>query len=150
MQPTKKCAFCGATARYQKIDHEEMVGAVKVVVPVMAYGCETCGEDDLTLNQLASLQQQAVQTALLDLPRIDGPTFRCARKAIGVTQAALARFMDVSPETVSRWESGATPVSRSAQLMLLSAVMLVREGRSLAPPDEPEGPLVSELFRRSA
>lgn len=146
MQPTKKCVFCGAVARYQRIEHVEVIGTAKVAMPsVMAYRCDSCGEVDLSLGQLTHLQLQAALTALVDLPKIDGKTFRAVRKSLGLTQSALADFMDAAPETVSRWESG-SEVSRSAQLMLLSAVMLVQKGRPVvapAAPAEPSEPLVS-------
>ncbi len=135
----------------KNITHEELIGTVRVQMPsVMTYHCDACGEDDLSLDQLVKLQQQAAITALKDMPKIDGKTFRGIRKVLGVTQAQLAAFLGVASETVSRWESGTLEVSRPAQVGLLSASMLVQEGCSLAVPDAPTGPLVSPPHTRCA
>lgn len=151
MHPSKKCEYCGATASLKQITHEEVIGTVRVQMPsVMTYHCDACGEDDLSLDQLVKLQQQAAITALKDMPKIDGKTFRGIRKVLGVTQAQLAAFLGVASETVSRWESGTLEVSRPAQVGLLSASMLVQEGCSLAVPDAPTGPLVSPPHTRCA
>jgi len=54
-----------------------------------------------------------------DAPNVDGGALKFARKAMGLTQDSLARALEVKPETISRWETGAAPVSRSTQLAVL-------------------------------
>ena len=46
--------------------------------------------------------------------------FKEMRTAKGYSQAALAREFDVNIMTVWRWENGAIPVPRLAELALLS------------------------------
>ena len=51
-------------------------------------------------------------------PRIDGATIREARKARGWSQAQLADVLDVTADTVGRWERDQLRPSRRAALAL--------------------------------
>lgn len=58
---------------------------------------------------------QTVRTTLADL--------RAARRAAHLTQAELARRFGCAPATISRWESGALPLS-DANLERLAALVV--------------------------
>jgi transcriptional regulator with XRE-family HTH domain len=59
-----------------------------------------------------------------------GETFRFMRKSLGMRAADLAELLDVTPETISRWETGKLDVARSAWATLADVVVEQAEGRS--------------------
>lgn len=60
-----------------------------------------------------------------------GEQIRAAREAKGMTQPELAEAVGAARETVSRWETGAMPISRRS-LMALQAVLGMVPAKSKA------------------
>ena len=52
--------------------------------------------------------------------RVHGDTLRYARKSLGLHQTDPARFLEVGPERISRWESGGAMATRSHQLAIVA------------------------------
>jgi DNA-binding transcriptional regulator YiaG len=50
---------------------------------------------------------------------------RYARKAAGLTQVELAGILEVTAETISRWENGAEPFKRNVSLALAKILELI-------------------------
>jgi DNA-binding transcriptional regulator YiaG len=71
---------------------------------------------DLTLAELAGYERRAAKTVLLDVPAVEGDVLKFARKALGLKQVELAAILDVTAETISRWETGADSFKRPVQL----------------------------------
>ena len=74
--------------------------------------------------------ERAVDVAIAQEGPARGDTFRRLRKALGMPAAELAELLAVRAETVSRWETGATPVDRAAWSTLAAMVLEQRDGRS--------------------
>ena len=60
-----------------------------------------------------------------------GAIVRFARKAMGLKQVVLAALLDVTASTVSKWETGTDPVSKTTQLAVLALVDLSIGGADL-------------------
>ena len=88
---------------------------------------------------MAEYERRAAVVVLSEVAEVGGAEIRFARKALGLTQARLAALLEVAPETVSRWETGAETMSRVSRLALLA---VVRDPRGLArlEKDEPARP----------
>jgi DNA-binding transcriptional regulator YiaG len=84
--------------------------------------CSSCREYDLTARQLVHLERRAAAVALREGPqeKIDGDVIKYARKALGLRQAELAKLLDSTPETISRWENGERDTPRTSQLALVA------------------------------
>jgi DNA-binding transcriptional regulator YiaG len=139
----RTCVECGGELRRKMYKHETKVGRYTVVdsggfMPV----CESCGAPDLTLEVLAKIERRAAKVALLDLPAIEGEVLRFARKALGLRQQDLAAILDRTPETISRWESGAEPISKTIQLAVAQVIDVVEQNGPdyLAVLLQPNGP----------
>ncbi len=78
--------------------------------------------DTLTLRELAGYQRRAARTILRDVREVEPEVLRFARKAIGLTQTQLAELFSVTPETISRWETGKEPFKPAVQLALATLV----------------------------
>jgi DNA-binding transcriptional regulator YiaG len=55
---------------------------------------------------------------------VTGADLRFARKALGLRAAELAVTLEVTPETVSRWETDARPIPRTVRLAVVALLML--------------------------
>ena len=87
------------------------------------------GDDELTLDELAGYQRRAARTVLREVRPIEPEVLRYARKTIGFTQEDVAQVLGVTPETVSRWETGSEPFKPAIQFALADLVdMFERQG----------------------
>lgn len=59
-----------------------------------------------------------------------GATFKSMRKALRLKSIDVADLLGVTPETVSRWESGVLPMSRPAWIAVAALLRDTLEGRS--------------------
>lgn len=114
----KWCVSCRSS------DLRETKGAVEVRVPsspeplvvrvtgVSAVKCGACGELVFSGADLVRSELLAGAEAMARGLR-DGGTFKFIRKALGMRAAELGSLLDVSPETISRWENGHRAAERS-------------------------------------
>lgn len=114
----KRCAMCRSD------DLRETTEAVEVAVPtdsaplrvrvsgVSSVRCGNCGESFLSGPDLARAELLAAGEAIARGLR-DGATLKFVRKALGLRAVELGELLDVSAETVSRWENGHRSAERS-------------------------------------
>lgn len=132
MTKPKKCHECGGAMRKRVISRTVAVGGRKVTDGSTATSvCEACGAYELSHAAMVKSERRAAMIVLTDCMNVEGSVLRYARKALGLTQAQLARALDTSPETVSRWETGSLSITRQTQLAV--AHLLTRAG------DDPDG-----------
>jgi putative zinc finger/helix-turn-helix YgiT family protein len=153
------CPECGGPVVIKKYRHVENVGGVKVndETAIRPY-CTHCGNVDLTLSELAGYERRAAALVLDKVSRANGAMLRYARKALGITQAELAKLIGHEPETISRWETDKRPIERAEQLALVALLDQVEchgldirerlqqeaDGRDKAAPTELEVPVKRE------
>lgn len=82
------------------------------VTGVLASKCGGCGESVLHGPDLGRAELLAGAEAMT-LGLRDGGTFKFIRKALGLRASELGALLDVSPETISRWENGHRAAERS-------------------------------------
>src|SRR5262245_51033303 len=102
----KKCPSCSKpTLRTGKHTHVVRAAGVQFRAALPALVCGSCDEavvEDAAVERFELL-------AARELARMgiaNGDAFRFMRKALGMTAAELARVLAVTPESVSRWETG--------------------------------------------
>jgi DNA-binding transcriptional regulator YiaG len=95
--------------------------------------------DGLTDEQLGTLERRAAITVLRDVRSIEGAELRDARRILGLKQTELAEHLAVTPETVSRWETGGHAFDRSVQLAVLAMLEHVHRGLPLELPKPVRG-----------
>jgi putative zinc finger/helix-turn-helix YgiT family protein len=88
-------------------------------IEIAAHGkrCRECGE---TLFDLAEMkrQERAIAKQLAMRGVRTGSEFRLVRKVAGLRAVDVAAMLDVTPETVSRWERGTVEIPRAAAYVL--------------------------------
>jgi putative zinc finger/helix-turn-helix YgiT family protein len=68
--------------------------------------CAGCGQSEVAIPAVEELHKAIARTIILKRARLVPEEVRFLRKHLGLRGVDLARRMGVSPETVSRWETG--------------------------------------------
>jgi putative zinc finger/helix-turn-helix YgiT family protein len=108
--------------------HQEVSGRT-FTATLHARVCPVCGEKIVAYEDLHPVNLAVAKTLAKEGP-IDGPSFRFMRKTLCMKATDLARLLDVTPETISKWENDKTPVLRSAWMVLTEMVLDEAEKRS--------------------
>jgi predicted transcriptional regulator len=83
--------------------------------------CEPCGEVYFRSTDIADFELQvAFEAGRRGF--VHGPAFRFMRSAIGLSTREIARLLDVTAETVRRWENGHSAIPR-ANFVVVSAMI---------------------------
>jgi DNA-binding transcriptional regulator YiaG len=97
---------------------EEKLMGIPIVLVHSAIQTEINGETGIIVPDPEELRA-AVAIARVTLPyKLMGKEIRALRKAICMRANTLAEFLDVTPETFSRWENGKEPISNNAERLL--------------------------------
>jgi putative zinc finger/helix-turn-helix YgiT family protein len=80
--------------------------------------CQACGERELVIPRIEQLHGLIAQAVIGKPARLTPAEIRFLRKSRGWSGADFARIMGTTPETVSRWESGKTPMGVQADRLL--------------------------------
>jgi transcriptional regulator with XRE-family HTH domain len=59
-----------------------------------------------------------------------GEAVRHMRKTLGLRAADLAQLLDLTPETISHWETGKAPISRAAFVAVGAMIQDAIDGRT--------------------
>ena len=101
-----KCRTCGNQMKREVIELRTGVGDYVVVSRDRRVDyCEACKDYEMGIRDSQELSLKAAIVVLRDQGVRHTPDlFKHVRKILGMTQAELAKKLDVRQETVSRWE----------------------------------------------
>jgi putative zinc finger/helix-turn-helix YgiT family protein len=126
----KRCTECERGRPLETTAPDRVtVGGRTFTTDVPALRCDACGKTYLDGPSLEAFEL-AVARELATLGPATWETFRFMRKTLGMRAADLAELLDVTPETVSRWETGKLDVARAAWSTLADVVVERAEGRT--------------------
>jgi putative zinc finger/helix-turn-helix YgiT family protein len=97
--------------------------------------CVHCGNDEVVVPDIEELHRLIARTVMRKPHGLSGPEVRFLRKWMGHSGRDLAAIMGVTPETVSRWETGAAPVGATADRLLRLLVAQSEPRDAHAPED---------------
>lgn len=118
-----RCTECGSDRLVEGLEQDTLTLAEQTfTAEVPAVRCEACGAVFFDGPALGDFERAAARELAQRGPAT-AETFRFMRKAIGMRAADLAEMLDVTPETISRWETGKLPMSRTTWLTLSSLVL---------------------------
>jgi putative zinc finger/helix-turn-helix YgiT family protein len=116
--------------------------------------CPKCGEYEVSIPNIEGLHRAIAFAVIRKRTRLTPAEIRYLRTSLGWSGADFARHMGVAAETVSRWETGATPMGAAAD-RLLRLMVVARAPVSdysldeLAAIDETKAPTTTRLGLRS-
>lgn len=116
------CGNCGSTRVKESVlpEYETDLGGVRVrlINSVIREVCEDCNEGTIEIPDLDALCKTAAMTLAMVPIRLTGKAVRFMRLALDLTGREFAEAMDLTPETVSRWENGGRGVGGSSEKLL--------------------------------
>ena len=96
---------------------DEQMG-IPVLLIDSAYEAESSGVSGITVPDIPGLESAMAIARVLNDFKLNGMELRFLRRAIGMKAIDIADFLDVSPETVSRWENGKETISTNSERIL--------------------------------
>ena len=126
----KRCYNCeGGRLIKAKVEERVKVGRRTFVSTLPVIRCSACGEETFAGPDLQALELR-IAGELARHGEVAAEAFSFMRRVLGVRAMDLAEYLDVTPETVSRWEHGKQPIDRGAAALLSAMVVDRLEGRT--------------------
>jgi YgiT-type zinc finger domain-containing protein len=116
------CPSCGGSLSASRKRRSEAIGGRDFIVTVAAGSCRTCGSVFLE-NTSLERAEWAIACELARHGPINGSAFRYMRKTLALQATVVAGLLEVTPETISRWENGQRAVDKAAYVALGSVVL---------------------------
>ena len=101
--------------------------------------CGSCGEHEVALPRIEEPHRLIARTVMRKRQGLGAPEIRFLRTWLGWSGKDFAEVMGVTPETVSRWESGSLRIGPQAE-RLLRVLVATQE-----PPDDYPASSLREL-----
>ena len=96
---------------------DEQMG-LPVVLVGSAYETKSGDVSGVVVPDIAALEAAMSMARIMDPFKMSGSDLKFLRKAIGMKAIDIARFLEVTPETVSRWENAREPISNQAERII--------------------------------
>lgn len=118
MMQCRSCEGAIVSSLVESYDAELALGIPRVALlhSVVSRRCQSCDKDyGIEIPDVEGLQA-AIGVAICMLPtKLSGAEIRFLRKAMKVKAAVLADYLQVSAETISRWENSKDPINPLAE-----------------------------------
>jgi putative zinc finger/helix-turn-helix YgiT family protein len=88
------------------------------LVGVEVSRCPNCGAHEVEIPRIEELHRVIALAIATHAVHLDGPRIRFLRKWLGWSGVDFGARMGVAPETVSRWETGASAMGTTAERLL--------------------------------
>jgi putative transcriptional regulator len=120
MEGEMTCTVCGTTMKTKRENYRyDAVGLPGITLrDVEVSRCPKCGEYEVAIPRIEDLHRTIAQAVIAKRERLTPAEIRFLRKFLGWSGADFAAHVGTSPETVSRWETGSTPMGVTADRLL--------------------------------
>lgn len=113
-----KCMACGATAKKVRGDYAYTSLPGVTLRGVDIYRCSACGEEEVSIPRIEELSRAIAGELVRKKGPLAAAEIRFLRKLLGWSGVDFAGTFGVTPETVSRWESGKKTMGPVAERLL--------------------------------
>jgi putative zinc finger/helix-turn-helix YgiT family protein len=123
MNQPKHCPSCkGRDFTEEKLEETREVSGYTFTAYLSVYKCVSCSETLFHLEEIGKFERE-ISGWLAKEGILSGEAFRFMRKTTGIRAKELARLLDLTPETLSRWEKGHRLPDKKA-MMVMGALVL--------------------------
>lgn len=115
-----KCDLCGAQMKSGRENYRYTESGLDTItlLNMEVRRCPECGEYEVDIPRLDELHRLIAQEVASKKARLTPQEIRLLRKYLGFSGVDFAATLDVTPETVSRWETGKKQMSPVAERAL--------------------------------
>jgi DNA-binding XRE family transcriptional regulator len=132
-----RCSACGAETpqRVRVAAYQDKILGYPVVLydGVEHITCLSCGHSSHFIPDVPGLMASVAVMRLMMPQKFNGREIQAIRKSAGVKQVDLAKMLDVTPETLSRWENGKEPLRMEAEKFFRLHVLKLLGTRTYVP-----------------
>lgn len=121
-----RCRHCNTPVQRAVVSLRHVVANRTFSADAIGRPCSGCGVDGV--DEEVRRKFALLVAAQLSAP--NGPSVKFIREALRLRATDVAALLDVSLETLSRWENDRSPIPRAAHLVLVAMVHDVLDGRS--------------------
>lgn len=120
------CSCANETREKLQIFHTEMLGAEVVLhdAAVRVF-CPDCGNESISIPYLEGLIAAVAMLRIKEPSKLFSKDIRFLRKAAEMKAVTLAGKLEVTPETISRWENDKAPMSGAAEKLFRLTMAVV-------------------------
>lgn len=127
------CSTCEGAMKSRIGEYEySECGLDAVLHNVVLWTCDDCEETEADIPNIVGLHEALARAVATQTEMLTSNEFRFLRTHIGCSGQGIASLLGVRPESVSRWENGATPIGSTAEralrLMILAVEPLRNQG----------------------
>jgi len=129
MHEMKTCSQC----RKRAVKKSKVADCIKIAGhkfcsnDIAGFRCTNCGAEYLTHEGLNGFERRVAEY-LVKAGEQSGEAIKFMRKVIGLKAIDFAKMLNVTPETISRWENKQRLIDRAALVVLQSLVRDALEG----------------------
>jgi transcriptional regulator with XRE-family HTH domain len=117
---------------------EVLLGIPVVLKDAVVREIDEAGEETITIPKMDGLVAAVAVTRCLMPRKLAGREIRFLRKALGLQAKELAEALDLTPETISRWENDAQAIGDNFEKLLRHYVCAKLHTRAPAIDFDPE------------
>jgi putative zinc finger/helix-turn-helix YgiT family protein len=120
MEGEMTCTVCGTPMKTRCENYRyDAVGLPGITLrDVEVSRCPKCGEYEVAIPRIEELHRTIAQALIAKRERLTPSEIRFLRKFLGWSGVDFAAHVGTTPETVSRWETGSTPMGVTADRLL--------------------------------
>jgi putative zinc finger/helix-turn-helix YgiT family protein len=121
-----KCSECGHTLEVRRENRRyDESGLPNVTLQdVEVRRCPSCGKEVVAIPAVARLHKALAKVFIQKPAALTPAEFKFLRKYLGWSSVDTARHFGAQPETVSRWENGASAIGATADRLIRACVAL--------------------------
>lgn len=118
-----KCVECGGDVRIVELDRYDAENELKsmgvvLVNAVRRHECQSCGASKVVIPDLPGLLAAVALYRVTAPWKLQGHEIKFLRKVLEISAKEFADLLEVSQETVSRWENGKAPIGPANEKLL--------------------------------
>ena len=128
----KRCLSCGwrelrrLTRPEQRFETGGLAGVILHDITVIS--CPRCGHSEFAVSNIEELHHAIARVIIAKRQRLMPREIRFLRKQLRMSGIELATHVGTTPESVSRWERGRTPMGVTADRLLRLMVVVALGG----------------------
>jgi putative transcriptional regulator len=113
-----KCMACGGRMKKTRGNYAYASLPGVTLANVDIYKCPACGEEEVSIPHIEELNRTIARELVRKKLQLAPTEIRFLRKLLGWSGVDFAKHFGVTPETVSRWESGKKAMGPVAERLL--------------------------------